>query len=108
MKLAQVIGKVTLNHFEPSLKGGRFLLISPLSQTQIATLSQSPHARETLQPLSGEFTPVLYDELGAGENDIIAYVEGGEAMMPFDFPIPIDAYNVAILNTLSYTPEKTA
>ncbi len=104
MKLAQVIGNVTLSHFEPSLKGGRFLMASPLNREHIQKLSGKSNISIPLRPLSGDFTPVIYDTLGAGVNDIIAYVEGAEATLPFDFPIAIDAYNVAIMNTLNYQP----
>lgn len=104
MYLGQVIGNVTLSHFEKALKGGRFLLVSPLSKQQLKTFSE--HGAQRMRPLSGAYTAVVYDELGAGIDDIIGYVEGVEATMPFDQPTPIDAYNVAIVDRAHYQPEK--
>ncbi len=49
-------------------------------------------------------SPVVYDKLGAGVGDAILYVEGAEAMQPFDYPIPLDAITVALLETYKYTP----
>jgi carbon dioxide concentrating mechanism protein CcmL len=60
--------------------------------------------RQTAPPLSGQFSLVAYDNLGAGEGDIVGIVEGAEATAPFDFPIPIDAITVAIFDSLSYQP----
>ena len=102
MYFGQVIGSLTLNHFDNALKGGRFLIVSPLSKAQLKTFSQKGAQR--MRPLSGSYTPIVYDTLGAGMDDIIGYVEGAEAMMPFDSPIPIDAYNVAIFDQANYQP----
>ena len=52
---------------------------------------------------------VVYDELGAGNENYIALSEGGEAAQPF-YPEmkPVDAYNAAILDTVDirYRPGK--
>ena len=61
-------------------------------------------ACETQPPLSKQFSLVAYNNLGAGEGDIVGIVEGAEATAPFDFPIPIDAITVAIFDSLSYEP----
>lgn len=50
------------------------------------------------------WTPVVYDNLGAGDGDVILYVEGTEATQPFEFPIPLDAINVALLDTYRFEP----
>jgi microcompartment protein CcmK/EutM len=47
---------------------------------------------------------VAYDDLGAGVGDAVLYVEGAEAMQPFDRPIPLDAITVALLDTYKFTP----
>lgn len=47
---------------------------------------------------------VAYDNLGAGVGDEVLYVEGAEAMQPFDRPIPLDAITVALLDTYRYEP----
>ena len=43
----------------------------------------------------------MYDDLGSGDGDRIAFSEGGEAAQPF-YPEdkPIDAYNAAILDRI--------
>lgn len=55
-------------------------------------------------PLSKQFSLVAYDNLGAGEGDIVGIVEGAEATAPFDYDIPIDAITVAIFDSLNYEP----
>ena len=90
MRIAKVIGTVTLSKQHPSLKGAIWRLAVPLS----------------LDNLTGESTSegesfVVYDELSAGEGSLIAVSEGAEAAQPF-YPnvMPIDAYNGAILDQL--------
>ena len=48
---------------------------------------------------------VTYDQLGAGDGDLIAFSESREACMPF-YPekiVPLDAYNSAILDRAQIT-----
>lgn len=96
MRVAQVIGRVTLNVQDPSFKGGRWLMCNPVELAHFNTACQ------TTPPLSKEFSLVAYDNLGAGEGDIVGIVEGAEATAPFDHDIPIDAITVAIFDSLSY------
>ena len=58
----------------------------------------------TAPPLSKDFSLVAFDNLGAGEGDIVGIVEGAEATAPFDYDIPIDAITVAIFDSLHYQP----
>jgi len=90
MRIAEVIGTVTLNRWHPCLTGARFKLAVPLS---LANLSgQSADRAEEL---------TVYDELGAGAGCRIAISEGREAAQPFHPEVkPIDAYNAAILDTV--------
>ena len=93
MRIAQVLGTVTLSRFHPSLAGARYLVAVPLS----------------LANLKGEAAPtaedfVVYDRLGAGPGSFIAVSEGREAAQPFRPEIkPVDAYNAAILDTINVT-----
>ncbi len=90
MRIAKVIGTVTLNRWHGSFHGARFKLAVPLTREELGS---------TAEP-SGE-TLVVYDELGAGVGDQIMLSEGAEAAQPF-YPelVPIDAYNAGILDQL--------
>ena len=88
MRVAEVIGSVTLSKQHPSLRGARWLVAVPL----------------TVEGLRGEDKGrgeafVVYDDLGAGRSGLIAVSEGAEAAAPF-YPEtkPVDAYNAAILD----------
>jgi len=89
---------VTLSIQDPSFKGGRWLMVNPLDAGQFNDACQKAPS------LTGQPSLVTYDNLGAGEGDIVGIVEGAEATAPFDFPIPIDAITVAIFDSLSYEP----
>jgi microcompartment protein CcmK/EutM len=98
MRIAQVIGRVTLSLQDPSYKGGRWLMVNPLDAAQFNGACATPPA------LSPQFSLIAYDNIGAGDGDIVGIVEGAEATAPFDFPIPIDAITVAIFDSLTYQP----
>lgn len=98
MRVAQVIGRATLNVADPSFKGGRWLMCNPVDAEHFNT------ACEKQPPLSGQSSLVAYDNLGAGDGDIVGIVEGAEATAPFDESIPIDAITVAIFDSLSFEP----
>ena len=98
MRVAQVIGRVTLNMQDPSFKGGRWLMCNPLDTEHFNS------AFKKQPPLSQQSSLVAYDNIGAGEGDIVGIVEGAEATAPFDYDIPIDAITVAIFDSLSYEP----
>lgn len=96
MRIAHVIGRVTLNLQDPSLKGGRWLMVNPLDAAQLNDACTHPPA------LTPHPSLVAYDSLGAREGDIVGIVEGAEATAPFAFPIPIDAITVAIFDSISF------
>jgi microcompartment protein CcmK/EutM len=98
VRVAQVIGRVTLNVQDPSFKGGRWLMCNPLDAENFNTACVTP------APLSKQFSLVAYDKIGAGEGDIVGIVEGAEATAPFDHDIPIDAITVAVFDSLHYEP----
>ena len=101
MRLAHVIGRVTLNLQDPSSRGGRWLMVNPLDAAQLNGACRQP------PPLTAQPSLVTYDSLGARVGDIVGVVEGAEATAPFDYPIPIDAITVAIFDSLSHTPPPT-
>lgn len=88
MRIADVIGTVTLSRQHPSLVGGRLKLVVPLGLSDL--LGEGGEPAEEI---------AVYDELGAGIGSRIAISEGREAAMPFYPEVkPIDAYNAAILD----------
>lgn len=90
MRIASVIGRVTLSVRHPSYKGERLLMVLPWT-------------KETLR---GEnktsYSIVVYDELGAMPGQTIGVSEGREAACPFPQPCPVDAYNAAIIDEYFY------
>lgn len=98
MRVAHVIGRVTMSIQDPSFKGGRWLMVNPIDTEQFNDACNKAPA------VTAQSTLVTYDNLGAGMGDIVGFVEGAEATAPFDFPIPIDAITVAIFDSLSYQP----
>lgn len=90
MRIAEVIGNVTLCRQHSTLKGATWLLAVPLSH---AALDGDASGR-------GEAF-VVYDELGAGDGSRVAVSEGAEAAAPFHpDQKPVDAYNAAILDAI--------
>jgi ethanolamine utilization protein EutN len=88
MRIAKVIGTVTLSRSYGSFQGARFRLAVPLSLDNL--LERTVADAEEL---------VVYDALGAGEGSRIAVSEGREAAQPFGEELKaVDAYNAAILD----------
>ncbi len=101
MRLGLVIGRVTLNRFEPSYQGGRFLLVLPYTPP---SGSHRAPARPLGMPLPKGYSLVVYDNLGAAAGDVIGYSESGEAAAAFLEDTPVDAYNCALLDHTFYSP----
>lgn len=97
MRIAEVIGTVTLSQVHPSLSGARWVLAVPLS---LAAL------RDELPP-DGEDL-VIYDNLGAGFGSQIAFSESGEAAAPF-YPErkPVDAYCACLLDRIVVAQQRS-
>jgi len=98
MRIATIIGKLTLTQCHPSLKGATWVIGVPLNLEGIAKADSGGTA--------GRGEPfVIYDDLGAGTGSTIAVSEGAEAAAPF-YPDnkPIDAYNAAVLDSLELHP----
>ena len=90
MRIAEVIGTVTLNRSHPAFVGARLRLVVPLSLANL--LDEEASAADEL---------VAWDELGAGVGARIAISEGAEAAQPFRPDIkPVDCYNAAILDSI--------
>jgi len=95
MRIAEIIGTVTLNRVHPSFRGARLKLAVPYSLDVLAG-----RAEPSADPI------VVWDELGAGMGDRIAMAEGPEAAQPFRPELkPVDAYNAAILDHIDLQGE---
>jgi len=90
MRIAKVVGTVTLNRCHASFQGARLRLAVPLSLDEL---------RATQQPRAEEI--VVWDDNGAGIDSLIAVSEGAEATQPFRPDLkPVDAYASAILDSI--------
>ena len=90
MRIAEVIGSVTLSRVHPTLVGARLVIAVPFSLKAL---------REESRP-DGEDL-VIYDDLGAGVGARIGFSEGGEAAAPFHpKKKPVDAYCACILDQI--------
>ncbi len=97
MRIAEIIGTVTLSRVHPSLVGGRWLIGVPYS---LEGLQRNESDGEDL---------IIFDHLGAGIGNKIGFSESGEAAAPF-YPEkkPIDAYCSAILDQIQLSERGTA
>jgi ethanolamine utilization protein EutN len=91
MRIAEVIGTVTLSRCHPSLTGFRWVIGVPFSLKALRTGG----------PPDGEDL-VIFDGLGAGHGSRIGFSEGGEAAVPFlPEKKPVDAYGACILDRVN-------
>lgn len=91
MRFAFVRGTVTLSQSHPSFQGATLKLASPIRGTEF-------DASKAEQ----EDAIVVWDELGAGLGDLVAFSEGAEAAQPFQPEIkPVDAYNAALIDNMN-------
>lgn len=90
MRIAEVVGAVTLAHAHPSMKGASLRLVVPLTAAELA--SGAPGQGDCL---------AAWDPHGAGVGDLVALSEGSEAAQPFrPDQKPVDAYCAAILDNV--------
>jgi len=97
MRIAEVIGTVTLSRGHPSLTGLRFVIGVPYS---LRALRNGQSDGEDL---------IVLDQLSSGYGSQIGISEGAEAAMPF-LPErkPVDAYCACLLDRLVVEPESAA
>ena len=99
MRVAKVIGTVTLSRSHPSFRSASLKVATPLS------LAELQEELESGEVLPGADDLVVWDEFGAGLGDRIALSEGAEAAQPFrPADKPVDAYNAAILDHICIKP----
>jgi ethanolamine utilization protein EutN len=87
MRIAKVIGNVTLSRCHPSLVGFRWIIGVPYSLK--ALTADQPDGEDL----------VIFDNLQAGNGARVGFSEGGEAAVPFlPDKKPVDAYCACILD----------
>jgi microcompartment protein CcmK/EutM len=94
VRIAEVIGTVTLSRCHPTFDGASLRMVRVLTLDDLLGNTESDS-----EPL------VVWDDLGTGIGHRIAISEGGEAAQPFR-PLnkPVDAYNAAILDDIQIEP----
>lgn len=96
MRIAKVVGTVTLSHSLRTFDQATLRLVEPLDRKQLKAESLGkPHKAQS------EETLVAWDLIGVGSDSLVAISEGPEASMPFRPQVkPIDASVVALLDHL--------
>lgn len=94
MRIARVIGKVTLNRALPDMVPGNLLLVRPCNRGTLAGVNEG-----------NDEQVVMFDCLSAREGELVGLVEGREATAPF-WPkkVPLDAYNGCVLDNVNFKP----
>jgi ethanolamine utilization protein EutN len=88
MRIAEIIGTVTLSRCHPNLVGARWLIGVPYSLKALKK-NERPDGEDV----------VIYDNLSAGSGSKIGFSEGAEAAAPFHpEKKPVDAFCACILD----------
>jgi ethanolamine utilization protein EutN len=88
MRIAEVIGTVTLSRAHPSVAGCRWIVGVPFSRKALCEGRRG----------DGEEV-VIFDNLGAGNGSLVGFSEGVEAAAPFHpEKKPVDAFCACILD----------
>ena len=96
MRIANVIGTVTLSRAHPALAAARWIIGVPYT-LQALRQGDGPDGEDV----------VIFDSLGAGNGNRIGFSEGGEAAVPFlPEKKPVDAYCACILDNLAISGQR--
>jgi ethanolamine utilization protein EutN len=94
MRIARVIGKITLNKKLAEVQPGSYILVRTCNRGTLA--GKNKGNPEEL---------VAFDPHNCGEGDLIGLVEGAEATVPFKpLKVPYDAYNACLIDTVNFKP----
>ena len=94
MRIAEVIGTVTLSRAHHTLANARWVIGVPFSLAALQG-AKGPDGEDV----------VIFDSLGAGDGHRIGFSEGGEAAAPFHpEKKPVDAYCACILDQVVIKP----
>lgn len=100
MRVATVVGRVTLSRRIDEIAGGRLLIVAPHALQELAA-GANADAKAQPRPSSADMV-VAYDELSPGQGTLIALAEGREAANGILPRIaPLDAYVAAVLDDLT-------
>lgn len=95
MRIAEIVGTVTLNRCHPSFSGATLKLLIPKSLDNLT--GKNNKEADTL---------AAWDELSAGQGSQVSIAEGPEAAQPFRPEIKaVDCYVSAILDSVSLDPQ---
>jgi len=90
MKIARVLGTVTLSRMHPGMHASTLRCVEVVERIE-----------DLATPVPGGDLIVAWDLCGCGEGDLVALAEGPESAAPFQPDVkPIDASIVAILDHL--------
>jgi ethanolamine utilization protein EutN len=90
MRIAEVIGRVTLSRQHPNLKPGRLVIVLPMTKEAIVDGAET----------RGDEV-IAFDNLGASPGALVGLSESREAANPFGkTKVPIDAYCACLIDRL--------
>jgi len=99
MRIGVASGSVTLSRYHPAVMGAQWKIVIPMSLADLDRQEANPETEEL----------VVYDQLGVGVGEWVAFSEGVEASMPFyPNPVPVDAYAAAILDMVTLDHSEVA
>lgn len=100
MKIGEVCGRVTLSRVHPALAGLRWIVVTPCSLKALLAAGERAGTPGAVRG-DGEDL-VVADAVGAGQGQLVAYSEGGEAAMPY-IPAkkPVDAHAGVLLDSVT-------
>ena len=91
MRIAEVIGRVTMSRLHPNVKAGRFVIVLPMTKEAIL---------EGADTRGDEV--IAFDDLGASPGALVGLSESREAANPFGkTKVPIDAYCAVLIDQIS-------
>ncbi len=95
MRLGIVRGQVVLSLSAPEFVGTTLLLVEPVTAENL----------EARNGAAGGKTLVVADRLGPGEGEMIAFVEGAEAVNAYHpGTAPVDAYCALVVDDYQFDP----
>ena len=90
MRIAEVIGRVTLSRSHPNLKPGRLVIVLPMTKEALVD-GAATRGDEV----------IAFDDLGASPGALVGLSESREAANPFGKTrVPIDAYCALLIDKL--------